>query len=59
MLFRSLGGSDGKESACKQETWVHPWVGKILKCEVEWGLGGISKNKANGDDGIPVGYLRS
>ena len=26
----------------------------ILECEVEWGLGSITMNKASGDDGIPV-----
>ena len=25
----------------------------ILKCEVKWALGSITKNKASGDDGIP------
>ena len=26
----------------------------ILKCEVKWALGSITRNKASGDDGIPV-----
>ena len=26
----------------------------ILECEVKWGLGSITKNKASGGDGIPV-----
>ena len=26
----------------------------ILECEVKWTLGGITTNKASGDDGIPV-----
>ena len=26
----------------------------ILECEVKWVLGSITKNKANGSDGIPV-----
>ena len=26
----------------------------ILECEVKWALGSITKNKASGDDGIPV-----
>ena len=26
----------------------------ILECEVEWALGNITTNKANGGDGIPV-----
>ena len=26
----------------------------ILECEVKWGLGSITMNKATGDDGIPV-----
>ena len=26
----------------------------ILECEVKWALGGITMNKASGDDGIPV-----
>ena len=26
----------------------------ILECEVKWGLGSITINKASGDDGIPV-----
>ena len=26
----------------------------ILECEVKWALGGITTNKANGGDGIPV-----
>ena len=26
----------------------------ILKCEVKWALGNITKNKASGGDGIPV-----
>ena len=28
-LVNFPGGSDVKESTCMQETWVHPWVGKI------------------------------
>ena len=26
----------------------------ILECKVEWALGSITRNKANGGDGIPV-----
>ena len=26
----------------------------ILECEIKWALGSITKNKANGGDGIPV-----
>ena len=26
----------------------------ILECEVKWALGSFTKNKANGDDGIPA-----
>ena len=26
----------------------------ILECEVKWALGSITKNKANGGDGIPA-----
>ena len=26
----------------------------ILECEVKWGLGSITTNKASGGDGIPV-----
>ena len=26
----------------------------ILECEVKWALGGITRNKASGGDGIPV-----
>ena len=26
----------------------------ILECEVKWALGSISRNKANGGDGIPA-----
>ena len=26
----------------------------ILKCEVKWALGSITRNKARGGDGIPV-----
>ena len=26
----------------------------IVECEVKWALGSITKNKATGDDGIPV-----
>ena len=26
----------------------------ILECEVKWALGSITRNKASGDDGIPV-----
>ena len=26
----------------------------ILECEVKWALGRFTKNKANGDDGIPA-----
>ena len=26
----------------------------ILECKVKWALGSITKNKANGDDGLPV-----
>ena len=31
----------------------------ILGCEVKWALGSITTNKVNGDDGIPVSYLKS
>ena len=27
---------------------------EILECEVKWALGRFTKNKANGDDGIPA-----
>ena len=30
----------------------------ILECEVKWALGSITKNKANGGDGIPVELLQ-
>ena len=30
----------------------------ILECEVMWALGSITKNKASGDDGIPVELLQ-
>ena len=30
----------------------------ILECEVKWALGSITKNKANGSDGIPVELLQ-
>ena len=30
----------------------------ILECEVKWALGSITKNKASGDDGIPVELLQ-
>ena len=30
-----------------------------LECEVKWALGSITTNKVNGDDGIPVSYLKS
>ena len=43
-----------KNLPARQEIRVHPWIGKILKCEVNWALGSITKNKGNGDDGIPV-----
>ena len=26
----------------------------ILECEIKWALGSITRNKANGGDGIPV-----
>ena len=28
--------------------------GVILKCEVKWALGSITKNKASGGDGVPA-----
>jgi len=31
----------------------------ILECEVEWALGRITMNKANGGDGIPLSYFKS
>ena len=31
----------------------------ILECEVKWGLGSITTNKANGGNGIPVELLQS
>ena len=31
----------------------------ILEYEVKWALGSITTNKASGDDGIPVEYLKS
>ena len=30
----------------------------ILEFKVKWALGNITMNKANGGDGIPVGYLK-
>ena len=30
----------------------------ILECEVKWALGSITKNKASGADGIPVGLFK-
>ena len=30
----------------------------ILECKVKWALGGITINKANGDDGIPAKLLQ-
>ena len=30
----------------------------ILECEVKWTLGSITKNKASGADGIPVGLFK-
>ena len=36
---------------------THPESG-ILECEVKWALGSITKNKASGDDGIPVELLQ-
>ena len=30
----------------------------ILECEVKWGLGSITMNKASGGDGIPVKLLQ-
>ena len=32
-------------------TYLEP---DILECKVKWALGGISTNKVNGGDGIPV-----
>ena len=32
-------------------TYIDP---DILECKVKWTLGGITANKANGGDGIPV-----
>ena len=32
-------------------TYLEP---DILECEVKWAIGNITKNKASGDDGIPV-----
>ena len=29
----------------------------ILECEVKWALGGITTNKASGDDGISYGGI--
>ena len=31
----------------------------ILECEVKWGLGSITTNKARGGDGIPVELFQS
>ena len=31
---------------------------EILEYEVKWGLGSITMNKANGDDGIPIELFR-
>ena len=31
----------------------------ILECEDKWALESITKNKATGDDGIPVDYFKS
>ena len=30
----------------------------ILECEVKWALGSITRNKASGGDGIPVGLFQ-
>ena len=37
-------------------TYLEP---DIQECEVKWALGSITTNKVNGDDGIPVSYLKS
>ena len=31
----------------------------ILECKVKWAVESITTNKANGGDGIPVGYFKS
>ena len=36
-------------------TYLEP---DILECEVNWALGSITTNKANGDDGIPAELLQ-
>ena len=30
----------------------------ILECEVKWALGGITRNKTSGGDGVPVELFR-
>ena len=37
---------------------THPEL-YILKCEVKWALGSITKNKVSGDDGIQLNYYKS
>ena len=44
-LINDLGNLDGV---------VTPLELDILKCEVKWALGSITKNKASGGDGIPA-----
>ena len=36
-------------------TYLRP---DILECEVKWALGSITRNKANGGDGIPTGQFQ-
>ena len=45
---KDLHDSDNHDSVI---THLEP---DILECEVTWGLGSITMNKASGDDGIPV-----
>ena len=45
-------------------TWNHDSVithlePDILKCEVKWALGSITKNKASGDDEIPAELFKN
>ena len=48
---KDLHDSDNQDGAI-----THP-ESDILECEVKWALGGITTNKASGDDGISYGGI--
>ena len=64
MILR-IGGKDTQENCTKKKLHdpdnhdgVLTHLEPVLECEVKWGLGSITRNKASGDDRIPAELIQ-